>query len=237
MSATRHRILVVDDDASIRTLLHAVLTSAGYEVDLAEDGEVAVERIAIQPPDLVILDMVMPGTNGWGVLRRLPENPPPVIAVSGEYVAPAALGLAPACVRGYVMKPFHMETLLKTCARLVGHTPDAHEKWSTDRRSETRRAVGASVTLLGADRKPLAVGRVTDVSHSGLRIQLGVDLIPGQKVRLAVDLPGANEPTYLRGVACWSAGGSAGVSLTDVTPDARKHYDAFVRGAPPAGTS
>lgn len=66
-----HKILVVDDDPSVRTLVRDVLEVEGYEVDVAEDGFAALRRIEASRPDCVVLDIMMPGIDGHAVLQRI----------------------------------------------------------------------------------------------------------------------------------------------------------------------
>ncbi|MCU0241973.1 MAG: response regulator [Vicinamibacteria bacterium] len=220
-SIKKTRILVVDDDQATRNVLHAVLVVAGYVVDLIDNGELAVEQIQQQPPDLVLLDIAMPGLNGWGVLRRMEEAAlaTPVITVSGEYVSPAALGLAKKQVRAHVLKPFHMATLLSTCTHVLAGSgalaPPKKSLFVT--RREPRRPMQTSVTLMAADRTPLAVGIATDISLHGVKVHLGANLIPGQRVRLAIDLLGHAMPLHVRGITRWAKDGAIGIELTDNT--------------------
>ena len=83
------RILVVDDEESIRELYRAELAEEGYEVDLAADGLQALRRLEAFRPDLVTLDVKMPGIDGIETLRRIRERNPtvPVILVTafGEF--------------------------------------------------------------------------------------------------------------------------------------------------------
>jgi twitching motility two-component system response regulator PilH len=65
------KVLVVDDDPGVRYLVRRVLEDRGMEVDEAESGEEALERLKETKPDLVLLDVMMPGMNGWEVLRRI----------------------------------------------------------------------------------------------------------------------------------------------------------------------
>ena len=86
---TQKKILIVDDEPSIRFLLSAVVEQAGYTVDVAEDGFSALRKIQESKPDLVITDLRMPNMNGFELLSvirsRFPEMP--TIAISGEFLA------------------------------------------------------------------------------------------------------------------------------------------------------
>src|SRR5262245_15123948 len=68
------KILVVEDEGSIRTLLRMHLEGAGYNVSTAEDGVDGLERIHCDPPDLILLDVMMPRMDGSEVCRRLKAN-------------------------------------------------------------------------------------------------------------------------------------------------------------------
>ena len=85
----KKNILLVDDEPSIRFLLRAVLEQAGYAVEVAEDGFIALRKMQQSAPDLVITDMRMPNMNGFELLSvirtRFPELP--TIAISGEFLA------------------------------------------------------------------------------------------------------------------------------------------------------
>ncbi|MDQ7839994.1 MAG: response regulator [bacterium] len=71
----QHRILVVDDDPDITVVVRMVLEAAGYQVETAPDGEEGLERVRREVPDLIILDMLMPRLDGYGVVRALKEKP------------------------------------------------------------------------------------------------------------------------------------------------------------------
>jgi CheY-like chemotaxis protein len=115
------RVLVVDDDAETRRVLVALLTHAGYKVTWAEDGEVALLQIEAREPDLILLDMVMPGMTGWAFIRRLAERGlnPPVVVVSGQYARPKPLGELGTRVAAYLPKPFSRAQLLEACGRAI----------------------------------------------------------------------------------------------------------------------
>jgi two-component system cell cycle response regulator len=69
-----HRILIVDDDALNIKLLAAQLTTKGYRIATAADGRTALDRVATDPPDLILLDIMMPGIDGYEVTKRLKAN-------------------------------------------------------------------------------------------------------------------------------------------------------------------
>ena len=75
------RIMVIDDDAAIRELLSDILQHEGYEVLTADSGEAAVRRFREEPCRVVVLDVRMPGMNGFDVLRALKETDPSVLVV------------------------------------------------------------------------------------------------------------------------------------------------------------
>lgn len=83
------RILVVDDELNIRILLGSILQQAGYVVDTAEDGFVALKKIQHIVPDLVVTDLRMPNMNGFELLSTIRTRFPnlPAIAISGEFVS------------------------------------------------------------------------------------------------------------------------------------------------------
>jgi|WetSurMetagenome_2_1015567.scaffolds.fasta_scaffold95661_3 CheY-like chemotaxis protein len=70
------RILVVEDDLFLRELYTDVLSGEGYQVDAANDGEMALEKMKVGGYDLVLLDIIMPRMDGLNVMRQLQNNPP-----------------------------------------------------------------------------------------------------------------------------------------------------------------
>jgi DNA-binding response OmpR family regulator len=227
----RGYILAVDDDSDMRALIEMVLSSAGHEVELATDGEEALAAIGRRRPDLLLLDMVMPGLNGWGVLRRMPPGGPPIVVMSGEYISPTAFGLGGHGVMGYVPKPFDKKTLLDACERILDPSRAKPTAAVKDRRGEPRIALDVPASLVQADRSALAVGRALDLSAHGVRLRLGTNLATGQAVRLLVDLRDGGEPLYLEGVARWSQAGATGVELTFMDEPSRARIAAAIAQA------
>jgi two-component system, OmpR family, KDP operon response regulator KdpE len=107
------RVLVVDDELPIRRALRSTLTNAGYEVQLAASGEAALDLVAESPPDLVILDLMLPGLTGLEVCRELRAwAQVPIIVLSaqgGETLKIEALDLG---ADDYLTKPFGRGELL-----------------------------------------------------------------------------------------------------------------------------
>jgi len=115
-------ILVVEDDAMIREMMHITLTNAGYVVTAVGSGESALDLLKRIRIDLVLLDVQMPRISGLDVLRtmkRLGAVTPPVLMVTADRQADTiteAMGLG--CV-GYVAKPFRPAALLERVAKAL----------------------------------------------------------------------------------------------------------------------
>src|SRR5947207_5303965 len=110
---TKPRILVVDDEPQITRVLLRSLTSKGYEVRIAGDGEFALQTFNDWPPSLVITDLAMPNMNGLELCRRLrtiSDIPIIVLSVRGE--EKTKVEALDAGADDYVTKPFGMDELL-----------------------------------------------------------------------------------------------------------------------------
>ena len=121
------RILVVDDEPDILLLHRLNLEAAGHEVLLAADGMKALERIDADQPDCVVLDVMMPVLDGWGVLEALQGRvgAPPVLVVSAKS-SPADVEHAMSIgARGYLAKPFNAQMLLDQVRTLVSEVNGA----------------------------------------------------------------------------------------------------------------
>ena len=119
---TRPRVLVVDDEASIRDLLSKTLELADYEVDVAQDGRSALERMRLFGYDLLITDLKMPGIDGLTVIheaRRL-KSGLPVIIITGFSTEASAIEAANLGVAGYLTKPFKVPKVLAVAAKALG---------------------------------------------------------------------------------------------------------------------
>ncbi|HVM11436.1 MAG TPA: response regulator [Actinomycetota bacterium] len=111
---SRRKVLVVDDDPTIRDVLRAMLGFEGCEVEVASDGGSALEAVSTMRPDIVLLDVMMPGTNGVEICRRLKADPsaPKVVMVTAKStLEDEAAGLG-AGADAYLTKPFSPVQLL-----------------------------------------------------------------------------------------------------------------------------
>ncbi len=115
LSVKRCRILVVDDFPDNLFLLQSALEAEGYEVDTANNGRIAIAKIEASPPDLLLLDVMMPGMNGYEVTRNIRENHQlpfiPIILVTACEEASAAEGLE-AGANDFIRKPINFDRLL-----------------------------------------------------------------------------------------------------------------------------
>ena len=125
-------VLVVEDDANARDLLHAILTKDGYSVEVAENGRVALERVGVTLPQLILLDLMMPEMDGFGFLEEFQKMPaasdvPVVVLTAKELTAEDRKRLS-GHVERIMAKGEGMNSVLATVVDLVGQhiaTPSA----------------------------------------------------------------------------------------------------------------
>jgi DNA-binding response OmpR family regulator len=128
------RILVVDDDADIRGLVHELLQRAGHDVIEAPDGEAGLKAFYAAQPDLVILDVAMPGLDGWETLRRIRElSDVPVLMLTARAQELDKVRGLRGGADDYVTKPFGRQELLARVdanLRRAPTTPAAPETYA-----------------------------------------------------------------------------------------------------------
>jgi two-component system, OmpR family, KDP operon response regulator KdpE len=153
------RVLVVDDEPQIQRALEVNLVARGYQVDLAADGATALELVASRRPDVVLLDLGLPGVDGLGVigsLRRWSQVPIVVLSARGE--ESDKVTALDAGADDYVAKPFAMgELLARMRAVLRRRQPDV-----SDPRHRTA-AFAVDLALKQAVRLDLDPGGPTEV--------------------------------------------------------------------------
>lgn len=122
MAATR-KVLIADDDDLVAELAQTLLAAQGYEVIRAAEGEAALTMAATERPALIVLDVMMPGTDGMEVLRRLSEDEStrgiPVIMLTARRFQDDVIAAMKLGARDYLAKPFTPEQLLARVERIL----------------------------------------------------------------------------------------------------------------------
>jgi CheY-like chemotaxis protein len=180
------RILVVDDQASIRRLLETGLTDAGAEVWTAPEGASALQMLEALLPEVILLDLSMPGVTGWDVLESLRASGrhagvPVILQTSADdfdsFDRARKLGVA-----AFVSKPFRLGEVVETCRRVLdGAVPLT---------GRAPRGGGLPlVQLRDAAGTLLSTGRLLDLAARGAQVDIDRPLTPGQQVILTVEVP------------------------------------------------
>ncbi len=114
------RVLVVDDDESIRQFIELALSDDGYDVTCAAEGGAALELATSAPPNLILLDMRMPGMDGWRfaqAYRKTPRPHAPIVVLTAA--RDAAEYAAQIKADGYLAKPFDLADLMRLVKRFA----------------------------------------------------------------------------------------------------------------------
>jgi len=116
------KILIVDDSATERHMLNELLTKAGYQVIASDNGEDAIVKARMAKPDLILMDVVMPGLNGFQATRAISRDPetksiPVIMCTSKSQETDKIWGLRQGA-RDYVVKPVDREELLAKISSL-----------------------------------------------------------------------------------------------------------------------
>ena len=155
MAEAPRSVLVVDDEADIRSLLTDLLKEEGYTVRTAQSGAGAIEAIAKDLPDLVMMDVKLPDQDGLAVLRQLKREHPEL-----EVIVMTAFGGSSSAIKAmehgaydYVTKPFEIEDLLATLKRVFEHADMSNEVSALrlelgKSAAERERIVGSSKPML-----------------------------------------------------------------------------------------
>lgn len=148
------RILVVDDDESLRWVTQAQLQQSGYDVNAAANGDLALKMIQQIPPDLVITDLKMPGMSGLDLLRKIRANYPEILVIMATAFGTVenAVEAMKAGAYDYVMKPVNMDELRLIVSRGLEHLDLQEEvrvlRSSLDKKYGFENILGQSKSLL-----------------------------------------------------------------------------------------
>ncbi|WP_397544623.1 response regulator [Roseovarius salis] len=117
-------VLAIDDSRTMRNLLKATLGAAGFEVELAEDGEDGLQRLDRSDPDVVITDINMPRLDGFGFIEaaraRQRDRPLPILVLTTESAGELRSRARSAGASGWIVKPFDEDKLLWAIERVTG---------------------------------------------------------------------------------------------------------------------
>ena len=124
-------VLLIDDGKDIRRLLREALSGAGYTVLEADDGQIGLEMAVAAKPDLIVLDLVLPGLSGWDVMRKMRADPAtadiPILAISAE--SHESMDGDDAYLLGcgsFLKKPIKLGALISEVGALLQRPPRAH---------------------------------------------------------------------------------------------------------------
>ncbi len=118
----RPRVLIVEDDPDLLVVLRVNLTGEGFDTMLASDGRTAIARIESERPDAVLLDVMLPGIDGWSVLEELNAqgDPVPVVVCSAKKNAQDMARAHELGAVAYLVKPFDIDRLIDAVTQAVG---------------------------------------------------------------------------------------------------------------------
>ena len=122
MPDVRKKILVVEDDMDIAFMVRSRLESDGYDVHIVHSGEAGWEKIKAEPPDLVVLDVMLPGVNGYEICARIKEDAAlslPVVMLTSNHRQTDEMRGAMVKADSYIRKPMSAQMLLPEIKRLL----------------------------------------------------------------------------------------------------------------------
>ena len=187
-TAEAHRILVVDDKLDTCLLLSELLTSRGYQIDTAESADAAQEKIIINPPDLVLLDVVMPGKSGYELCRELKADPKtrfiPIVLITGLSDRDDRVRGIEAGADDFLSKPMYPEELFARVKALL------HVKRLTDQFENTFVAIEFYSCFISYSSKDYEIAErlYLDLLNKGIKCWFAPeDLKIGERLRLALD--------------------------------------------------
>ena len=166
----KYKILIVDDDPNIREVLTVLLSSEGYEVDQAENGEMALEKVAADKrSDLVILDIMMPGLSGVEVCSKLRENSSlPVLFLTAKSQEQDKVEAYSEGGDDYLVKPFSQTELLMKVRSLLRRYKEYYSRFQP----QAAPTIGGNISLDTKSRAAIKGGKkipLTDKEYDILR--------------------------------------------------------------------
>lgn len=205
------KLLVVDDEESVRSLICRILRDSGYDVESAVDGRDALAKIAARLPDLIVLDLMMPELDGWGVVDALRARgpAPPVLMLTARSDYDTFARAVREGVTAFISKPFRLQELLSATRRILEQASREPEPVSEERRREGRRTLLAEVKVFSRDGAPIALGELVNLSLNGAQLDIDAPMPPGERIRIAFHTPGSVGPLDLHCEVLWWRGSAS----------------------------
>jgi two-component system response regulator MprA len=154
----RDRVLVVDDDPPLRRMLARTLAAEGFEVTVAADGPAALVATERAAPDVIVLDVAMPGLDGLAVCRRLRSKglPTPILMLTARDAVPDRVAGLEAGADDYLVKPFAVQELIARIRALTRRGADpqpvlAYADLSLDLGARSAARGGRAIELTGRE--------------------------------------------------------------------------------------
>ena len=124
----KKRILCIEDDPEMIDLIRLILERRGFVVEGADGGKAGLASVQANPPDLVLLDLMMPDMDGWDVHQKMRADAatrhiPIIVVTASAQSIDREFGLHIAKVDDYIVKPFSPQELLASVSRLLGDAP------------------------------------------------------------------------------------------------------------------
>ncbi|MFQ5975865.1 MAG: PleD family two-component system response regulator [Candidatus Hydrothermarchaeales archaeon] len=125
-------LMIVDDDPGIRFIVKKILTKEGYDVSEAESGENALEKLKVERPNLILLDIMMPGIDGWETCRKIKDDDelksiPVVILTVRSSDSDKSKSFQESGADAHLTKPIIWEKLLSTVKWVLKNVPKEAE--------------------------------------------------------------------------------------------------------------
>ena len=154
----RERVLVVDDDPPLRRMLERTLVAEGFDVSTAPDGGAALVVAERSPPDVIVLDVGMPGLDGLAVCRRLRGKglPTPILMLTARDAVPDRVAGLEAGADDYLVKPFAVQELIARIRALTRRHTDpqpivSYADLVLDIQARTARRANRTIELTGRE--------------------------------------------------------------------------------------
>lgn len=193
--STPLHVLIVEDESELGHVLADYLSEIGHRPQVVGSAEAALERLEADAPDVVILDVKLPGMTGLEFLslRAVRDSGVPVIVVSGYVTEDQARDCLRLGALEFLAKPVPLEVLRTVLEHIPVIGPPGQLPYAGERRAATRLPVTLPLQAT-TEQGVVVTGTAIDVSATGLRARVDHALRPGTAARLAVDLDDGGPP-------------------------------------------